>query len=351
MPHRGTAAWGRALGHLVRTGLLDGRDALAGRIVVQPAQGSNEVGIVRVGGRPVLVLKRNSVAVDGVDPFVAERDAYRWLAARTHGAALAPGLVAVLDDTLVLEALEGLRPFHERRDSDGDPAPILEMIGRRLAELHSAPPDRERLRLRRPWVLDVPGGDLPDLFSGDPELRSLAARIGASASLCAAVEELDRSWRPLAPIHGDVKFDNILVGADPPEDDSRTSKRAPCVVLIDWELAGLGLPAWDVAGLLDGLVVPALQSGPVDDVLAELRPALRAVASHRSAVGSRLAPDDRSLMVATVVRLIQSSIQLHAMRHLRGGRECARGSRRVLEGARALADRIAGGSLEAAWVA
>lgn len=336
MPHPG---WGPALRGLVEAGLVDGEAVLRGRLTVESASRSNQVGIVHVDGRPVLVLKRDEIAVDGVDPFAAEVAAYRWLARHPTTAALAPALVAADAGVVVLEPLVGHTPLHEALASSGS-AGLLASLGRQLAVLHSAAAggrqgdhqDRGGLQLRWPWVLGVAQGELPDILAPDPEIAALAGEIAADGPLRSALEELRLEWRAAAPMHGDVKFDNVLVAADHDAAD-------PEVVLVDWELAGLGPPAWDLAGVLDGVTVPALVSSDTDTALESLEGASPAIEAHSRLLGGH-APDRRSLLVATVVRLLQSCLQLQAMRHSQPeAEEC---SRRVLAGARRLAARVGG---------
>lgn len=332
-----SCGWAPELGRLVRAGLIDGEAILQGRLTVESVSRSNQVGIVRIDDHPVVVLKRDEIAVDGVDPFLAEVDAYRWLARDPATAALAPALVTAHDGVLVLEPVVGHRLLHEALMSLR-PASLLAALGRQLAVLHSgAAGDRRHdrharptLRLRRPWVLDVARGALPDILAPDPEIAALAGEMAADALLRAALEELDRAWSGAAPMHGDVKFDNVLVRCDGAGAEAH-------VMLLDWELAGLGLPVWDLAGVLDGLMVPALVDVDTDTALESMERADPALAAYRLGM-SGLAPSRHSLLVATVARLLQSSLQLQAMRHSRP--EAAECSRRVLTGARRLAERL-----------
>jgi aminoglycoside phosphotransferase (APT) family kinase protein len=53
-------------------------------------------------------------------------------------------------------------------------------------------------------------------------------------------------WEASALIHGDLRFDNILV--------ANASSGSTDLKLVDWELCQRGDPAWDVAWIIAGLV-------------------------------------------------------------------------------------------------
>ena len=55
------------------------------------------------------------------------------------------------------------------------------------------------------------------------------------------LEEAARRWKPSAIVHGDLRFDNCLLTANGPD---------ATITFVDWEQAGWGDPAWDVACLV-----------------------------------------------------------------------------------------------------
>jgi aminoglycoside phosphotransferase (APT) family kinase protein len=69
-----------------------------------------------------------------------------------------------------------------------------------------------------------------------PSAWNAEASDGRAATLVARCAEIHAGLEATAPIHGDVRWENAVVSeAEPGE-----------IVLIDWEDAGLGAPAWDV---------------------------------------------------------------------------------------------------------
>jgi aminoglycoside phosphotransferase (APT) family kinase protein len=189
-------------------------------------------------------------------------------------------------------------------------------------------------------VLAIAEGTAPQALAPDPEIGALAEKIAALAPVRSALRGLSEAWVPAVPVHGDVKFDNILVSR-------RTSDRAR-LTLIDWELAGLGIPEWDLAGVTEGLIVPAAQLADEAEAVGEANEARPMLEAYRAEAGSTPVVDNWLLVVATVGRLVQATVQLHAMRHAQS--ECADMALRVLDCARFLSRRVAGGEDLPVWI-
>jgi aminoglycoside phosphotransferase (APT) family kinase protein len=141
-----------------------------------------------------------------------------------------------------------------------------------------------------------------------------AVRIMQSfPALGALIDAQRKEWRPTCLIHFDVKGDNILLGG---------KRRAGSSWLIDWELAALGDPAWDVGAMFADYLGVWLWSIPITGEqpparylslarvpLARLQPALRRFwRSYRLARGLTGHAAAEFLLSATrfsAVRLIQ----------------------------------------------
>jgi aminoglycoside phosphotransferase (APT) family kinase protein len=77
--------------------------------------------------------------------------------------------------------------------------------------------------------------------------RQLAQGIAELSTAPAAVRSLGESWRRTHVMHGDLKFANVVVGRD-------AGSRARRLWLIDWELGGVGDPAWDLGSVVGQLL-------------------------------------------------------------------------------------------------
>ncbi|HEY5878167.1 MAG TPA: aminoglycoside phosphotransferase family protein [Nakamurella sp.] len=337
-PDHAGPGWGRAVRRLVDQGIISARAALDGATVVDLVTRSNQLALLSVDGRPVVAVKRHRSGVTEHDTMATERDAY--LAVGRHAdRPIAPKLLDHGDGTLTIDAAAG-RPLNEVLGVGTDPgeeSAILRALGRTLADLHRLP--RDGFSAREPWLLGVPDGRAPANLHGDPGLVAFLGDIADNDTLGPSIRRLRGIWRPLVPLHGDVKFDNVLVARQ---------TGGPHVTLIDWELAGLGPPAWDLAGVLDGLLLPGLVAGGVTGAISRLRFGEAALDEYRNstagsgAVGRPV--DGADLAVAAVARLAQSAIQLAAM----AGEHVDH--RRIAADLVAASAELAKGIVEAPWI-
>jgi hypothetical protein len=101
-----------------------------------------------------------------------------------------------------------------------------------------------------PWVFDLqrPGiGMLADLSPANfATLRVLQNETGFGEPLA----RLLARWRSQTVIHGDIRFDNVLIRPRRSGDVDSFELR-----LVDWEMVQFGDPAWDVAGALQEFLV------------------------------------------------------------------------------------------------
>lgn len=121
---------------------------------------------------------------------------------------------------------------------------VAASIGAALAELHSLEVSGAAEMAAKlpapPWplVLHLPHpGALVDLWPG--QLKVLRA-LQQEPDVTGVLDEMAAGWTRGALIHGDVKFQNILVAKSAPER----------IVIVDWETVERGDPAWDVAAVL-----------------------------------------------------------------------------------------------------
>ncbi|OYW22347.1 MAG: hypothetical protein B7Z43_07415 [Sphingomonas sp. 12-62-6] len=150
-----------------------------------------------------------------------------------------------------------------------------------LAALHRATEANLHLPMRRPWILDVlepHGFQNPATGALIPDRSAVAARLRL---LGAALETT-------CLVHNDLKFDNCV--------------QQDRVRLIDWEIAGSGDPAWDVAGIVQDHLKLALQGAGGQEALAAF---LRAYLDHYAPSDPRAFRMRLSGLAA--VRLLQSA--------------------------------------------
>jgi Phosphotransferase enzyme family len=212
-------------------------------------------------------------------------------------------------------------------------------LGRALALIHNAflaaehPLNRhpDWLSGGLPWVFSIhrpAPGLLRDLTRSQSELlRVLQSENGLSACL----DRLSLEWRETTVIHGDMRFDNVLVRPAGPEISAFRE-----IWITDWEMAQLGDPAWDLAGALQSLLMLWVYSMPLSDErtaeemvsqaripTTHIRKAARALWSgYEDRVALTPAEVDgllRRAVTYSAARLIQSAIEgLQGLQYLAG---------------------------------
>ncbi|MEM6686532.1 MAG: phosphotransferase [Bacteroidota bacterium] len=92
-----------------------------------------------------------------------------------------------------------------------------------------------------PWILNT-----NELLSRNPQgiKNSVIAEIHKHQDLVKRIDKVASQWEMTSLIHGDIKWMNFIVM--PNNED---------VKLIDWEIADLGDPLWDVAGVFQSYFI------------------------------------------------------------------------------------------------
>ena len=261
---------------------------------------------------------------DGIAAVDREAAVYRALAAADGALAdIAPRLAAhdPGGGLLVLDLTPGaqdLRRLHERVGAV--PASVAAAIGRALGVLHRARGWEGAAPSPAPWALAAhrpPLERLRDLSNGAVQAIRV---VQSDPSLPGRLDALRAGWRADALVHGDVKWDNVVVALSPRPGDPAT------VRLVDWELAGAGDQDWDVgsalAAHLTAWLVSIPSGGDADGdrllasarhPLAPMRPAIAALwDGYREA--RCLTPDEARARVPRAVelagvRLVQTALE------------------------------------------
>jgi len=278
---------------LLRQGLLAPAEVVSGAVTVRDRSRSNPVHAVEVGGTARWFVKwATDREPDEAASSQRERDVY-VLASTLGDAGALPRLAAVDEDALALETVEGVAV-----SALGDPGPhVLAAIGHAIGRWHERARSVEAAsapRPVRPWVLRLFGDEPPSFLAGHAAIPPLLEdAVGAAA----AVDVARSAWKVETVIHGDLRWDNCLW--------QETAGRA---TLLDWEFAGWGDPAWDLAGLLaDPVAVAATAAGP-DRFPILARPLIAATVDGYVAAGGSAEVVDRSFTLLPA-RLLVSACQ------------------------------------------
>jgi len=312
---------------LIDAGLLSTRDVVDGSLTVVDLSRSNAVWLVDAGRAGSYVAKvaapdRGDLQGSGV----VETMLYERIAGDRALAAAAPvaRLVGRYGDLIVLASAgegDGLaRRLHDRGPAPADGRLLGEALGRWRAV--GAVLAQAGLPGRLPWVASALAGDRPAFLDQHPATRELGGVLRRDPALRRTVEAVARDWRRETVMHGDVRWDNVVV-------TRRQDGGAEEALLVDLEFADLGDPAWDVAGAVaeplamaagsgvepgdgeGGVVVPDRRT--VGRYLRDVRPFLACFASAYKGAATGSGADDDLLRAMGYVpaRLVQAAF-LHA---------------------------------------
>jgi Ser/Thr protein kinase RdoA (MazF antagonist) len=112
------------------------------------------------------------------------------------------------------------------------------------------------------WVLTV-GAPQSPFVPANQAAQSIVATVLQRPDALAALALARADWRDAQIVHGDAKAANVLVLAD------------GAVRVIDWEIAALGDGLWDIAGLVQSLLMPNPMVAP--DTLDVAQPRAQAL--------------------------------------------------------------------------
>jgi thiamine kinase-like enzyme len=146
------------------------------------------------------------------------------------------------------------------------------------------------------------GSDPPDFVRNHQPVYDWVVAFPRPEAVRDLLEEAAQRWHPGAIIHGDLRFDNCLITA-------RGSNAT--ITFVDWEQAGWGDPAWDVACLVQDYLthggMTTLQFPPDHRLLAALHQLLE---GHAVATGDAGPEFVERVVRFTGAKLIHRALQL-----------------------------------------
>jgi Ser/Thr protein kinase RdoA (MazF antagonist) len=293
----------RVLQYLIARGILGAQDAAWSAPTAEDVSASHRSIRVRLEGRARWFVKWADAERSHGRDLGSEAAVYRLSTVFPQLARVLPRcwLVGERDDILVLDALPG-EPLSSVLDWEGldRPGAALDLAayGSATATFHAVRPPRFGAA---PWLIEALEPRWGDYEWLPRWCADFLRRLRASPRFRAGFLAARREWRPGCLVHGDLRWANVLL-------ERRDDRRR--VWIVDWELACLGDPAWDVGCAVGDMVVtrvqgarsPAAPWAPMRSFLA----AYRAEARLDDIRWQRLLA--RSARLAAV-RLVQSVIE------------------------------------------
>jgi hypothetical protein len=307
----GLSRWD-SIHHLLRLGLVGPETILDGHCSVTETLSRNRSVRVETAQRSFSVKQPRNPDEPDAQTMWTEATIF-WLTA--HDPAfrpLAPWLPRFFhyDERQKLLTVEFVTPavsLAEALFGAGAPPPLLAEAGRAFALLHGAvslaASGGQAARLlpaTMPWVLEI-GGAQSRYAPPNSAASWVLGELGRGEAV-AALARLRGEWRSDRIVHGDGKAANLLILPD------------GSVRLIDWEIAAMGHPLWDVAGMLHSMLIPnpGAPPEPLAQAQARARPLAEAFWRGYVAGGPALAgiadPPDLVLRMAGA-RILQTCFE------------------------------------------
>jgi aminoglycoside phosphotransferase (APT) family kinase protein len=241
----------------LKTHLICADDLVAGRIsFIDLSRRNHDYAIIVKDGSSYFIKRpTNNKMAQSVRNEAAIYRIFSQLNPCEIGIAFAPRFYEFCEDVdlLVLEYVPGVIPLsadsHERQRSLKW---IARALGKMIAQLHVATNQIsanssafvENINLHEPPVFNLFTPSVTMYSNLSPANLHLIGELQQNYQVREQFEAARHSWNPSCLIHGDLKWDNILVYPTLEAIESRPLR------IADWELAGFGDPAWDVASIL-----------------------------------------------------------------------------------------------------
>lgn len=245
---------------LLRRGLVRTEEVFASRVVAEAIPRRNRnLRVVITDGNGFFVKQPETETPNSRQTLRAELAFYSNYASVRCPVSDYLARVVLYDSAeplLVLELLpdyDNLWAYYRSFPPHRFPIHIVRTFGHRLGGIHRALADRESDHPDRsqeqcqklPWVAHAHKPSPEFLSTLSPAALSVLGILQNSTVTSEGLERIGQLWESDTVIHGDIRGDNILVREGDDADDLR---------IVDWELAGIGDRAWDVASFLQDLV-------------------------------------------------------------------------------------------------
>lgn len=248
--------------YLLDKGFIDFKSVVDGDFSVIQQQGRNLVFKVIRTKNPGLFVKQ-LVEMNQQNIYLMQKEATSyWIFTNDPDFAFLKELVPkyfgydAQAQVLVTEFITGAGNLHDIFIKEASQhAGYARQIGKILALLHIDIKDKvkEKSSLQFftqqiPWALQFGELNPAATFPGTPAPQ-LFYMVQQHPEFSAAISKLKEEWHPSCLIHGDIKLANFV-------STPINGKEDPPVKLIDWEIADIGDPCWDIGGAFQAFLGP-----------------------------------------------------------------------------------------------
>ncbi len=260
---------GTLIGDLIASEVVSLDEAVSADIELLDVSRSHAAYRLSVNGELRAFVKQADPARSLGRTLAAEAAVYRMAGASPALAAVVPRcrLVAAHDSLIVLDVLPSPTQHPQWQFAGPVPEgpagyPTLHAYGRAVARVHSVRPVPFG---EAPWILLAPDAGWGHDPTLPPPVRRLFRTVAAEPVFRDGFRAASRHWQAAVLVHGDLRWSNVLV----------TDETEPRVWLLDWELACLGDPAWDVGSVFGDIVSTVTLSSGGSDIPRQASEAAR----------------------------------------------------------------------------
>ncbi|MBE5212256.1 phosphotransferase [Pectobacterium sp. A535-S3-A17] len=245
---------------LVDNGFLHPEYLVSGRYKVIQRQSRNSIFQVFLDNNPSGLFVKQLLSSDQQNAYLMQKDAtVHCLIQQTD---ILPKMRAFIPNyygyelgnhVFVTEFFPGAISLHEfitqsksiNQDELSQMATILASLHKDLSEEIEDNPSLNFFNRQPPWIMLFGDRDNPQIKNSQQHLGPIDALIRQQPDIPQLLEDLRYTWSGNTLIHGDIKLVNFI---------RVDQKKTSTLKLIDWEIADLGDPMWDVAGLLQSFL-------------------------------------------------------------------------------------------------
>jgi tRNA A-37 threonylcarbamoyl transferase component Bud32 len=298
------------VGYLRRRGLLAGRE---GRIRVLDVSRRNHNLEIEIDGRPKWFVKQmQHLTPEVIASLKNEANCYQVAWADEALASVRSMMPKCADfdganSILVLEFVDGVDAAEAHLRVGAFDVRLAELLGHTVGRLHAQTPVLLRSSMTAgfhrslPWVLQPPAEAYPS------SRARYVARFLEQEGIARSFAAIRAGWKADTVIHGDTRLENFILCR------SSDSKSGFEVKLVDWELADMGDPLWDCAGVMQHYLVQWVeQHAPTPRLWEQLNAALGSFwRAYRIEAGSDRGGQQvlRKLTLLTGARLVQAGYE------------------------------------------
>lgn len=244
--------------YLLSNGYIDSKSLVDGDLVITENSSRNKNYKVTCGPGGFLLKQVRQHDADKIYSLSIEATCY-WLANNEDKfTSLVPHMPVYLQyDTknsiLILELLPDATDVHQYYLQNRlFPADLAQKKAIALSACHSCgkhiaeQDERSLFRMQLPWIFDIDTKPLQHFQIKNRADIEILELVKGNAEFLSLINLMKSQWNKTCLIHGDVKWSNFLV---------QSNSGNIVLKLIDWEIADIGDPCWDIAGIIHSYLV------------------------------------------------------------------------------------------------